>query len=330
MVQKEVSMDSSIYIKPLIIDPEFKTLLAPLTDKEYEQLEENIKQEGCLEPLTIWNDIIIDGHKRYNICHIHNIPFRTRSITFKTREEVISWICSSQLGRCNISEETKKYLIGKKYETEKIIGAQNVEGMHQHSIVTSEVSTSKKTTIIPSHSETAHKIGREYNISHNTVYKYGIYSKAIDIINFNCPEVAHRILSGKLKASHDNLIHLSKLSKTELQILLDYLSEETEGQISYSDIRHELQWKPLQKNIKKSLHIQQEDIPIKQLPKYDPDAEIASLTLTIPSWVSSINRAKNNTNFAKTSSIARSKLSTQLKNLNSTINEMLLLTKEEL
>lgn len=31
-------------------------------------------------------------------------------------------------------------------------------------------------------------------------------------------------------------------------------------------------------------------MPLKQMPAYDPDADIISLTLTIPSWIDSINR----------------------------------------
>lgn len=323
-------MDNNSFIRELNIDPEFKTLLAPLSQKEFEQLEKNIKSEGCLEPLTIWNGVIVDGHNRYNICHKHRIPFRTRTINFKNREEAITWICANQLGRRNLSEETKKYLIGKKYETEKIIGARNASGINQHTVAATNHSSHMKSTAIPSHNRTAHEMGKEYNISHNTVYKYGIYAKAMDVIQEKCPEIARKILAGNIKASHDNIINLSKLSKEELYNLLDYLSSGTEGQISYSDIRHELQWKPLQKNSKKSVTILQQDLPIKQLPKYDPDAEISSLALTIPSWISSLNRTKKNTEFTSTTAQARSRLSAQLENLKSTIDDLLVLTKEEL
>lgn len=322
-------MDSNINIQTLIIDPEFESLLAPLTDKEFEQLEENIKREGCLEPLTTWNGIIIDGHNRYKICHKNSIPFRNRPTAFQNRDEVIAWICANQLGRRNISEETKKYLIGKKYETEKIIGARNAEGVNQHTASPVHAVAHRKVVIVPSHNKTAHEIGKEYNISHNTVYKYGIYAKAMDTIQEKCPEIAKRILSGKIKISHDNLIALSKLSNTELDTLIEYLSEETDGQISYSDIRHELQWKPVQKISKPSASIQQSDIPIKQLPKYDPDAEISSLTLTIPAWIRSMNRAKNMINFNITTKGAKRKLLVQLDNLRNTIDEMTLLAKED-
>lgn len=322
-------MDSNKNIQTLIIDPEFESLLAPLTDKEYEQLEENIKREGCLEPLTTWKGIIIDGHNRYKICHKNRIPFRSRPTAFQNRDEVIAWICANQLGRRNISEETKKYLIGKKYETEKIIGARNAEGINQRTASSVQTTAHRKIVAVPSHNKTAHEIGKEYNISHNTVYKYGIYAKAMDAIQEKCPEIAKRILSGKIKISHDNLIALSKLSNTELDNLIEYLSEETDGQISYSDIRHELQWKPVQKISKPPAPIPQSDIPIKQLPKYDPDAEISSLTLTIPAWISSMNRAKNMINFNATTEGAKSKLLFQLDNLRTTIDEMTQLAKED-
>ena len=51
----------------LKIDPEFKDLIRPLRRKEYLQLEENILDEGCRDPIIIWNDYIIDGHNRYSI-----------------------------------------------------------------------------------------------------------------------------------------------------------------------------------------------------------------------------------------------------------------------
>ena len=91
----------------LRIDAEFKSLLAPLTQDEFNQLETNIMNEGCREPLVVWQRIIIDGHNRYRICMKHGIPFRTISKYFATRDEAISWICSNQLGRRNLSEETK-------------------------------------------------------------------------------------------------------------------------------------------------------------------------------------------------------------------------------
>ena len=54
---------------------------------------------------------------------------------------------------------------------------------------------------------------------------------------------------------------------------------------------------------------------IKDMPEYDPDAEILSLALTIPSWVSSINRVLSSAKFSEISDSVRRKLTTALEEL---------------
>lgn len=85
------------------IDEEFKNLIPKLTNEEFRQLEENIIAEGCREPIITWNNIIIDGHNRYQICNKHNINFKINNKEFKDREEVKMWIIKNQFGRRNLS-----------------------------------------------------------------------------------------------------------------------------------------------------------------------------------------------------------------------------------
>ena len=47
---------------------------------------------------------------------------------------------------------------------------------------------------------------------------------------------------------------------------------------------------------------------IKDMPAYDPDATTVELSLTLPSWTSSISRAINNTNYREVSKNAQRKL----------------------
>ena len=63
----------------LRIDPEFESRIPPLTDDEFEQLEENILADGVIiSPIIIWNDLIIDGHNRFRIFEKHpHIESRT-------------------------------------------------------------------------------------------------------------------------------------------------------------------------------------------------------------------------------------------------------------
>ena len=55
--------------RQLRVDPEFKNLIPPLRREEYRQLELNLVMEGCREDIIVWNDTIVDGHNRYEICN---------------------------------------------------------------------------------------------------------------------------------------------------------------------------------------------------------------------------------------------------------------------
>lgn len=62
---------------------------------------------------------------------------------------------------------------------------------------------------------------------------------------------------------------------------------------------------------------------IKTMPAYDPDTEVAGLTLTIPSWMSSIDRTKSMAQLEAISPAARQNLLAALTELEGKIQEML-------
>ncbi|MDD3014480.1 MAG: hypothetical protein PHC34_12320 [Candidatus Gastranaerophilales bacterium] len=295
----------------LQIDEHFKQLIPPLASNEQKQLEENIVKDGCREPLCVWGNTIIDGHNRYEICTRLKIPFSLQEVEFNTQEEAIAWICTNQLGRRNISEETKRYLIGKRYEIEKKIGAKNILGKNQH--YEKEVSgTIYHKPQIQGHKKiTAEKIGNEYHISEKTVRKYATYAKSIDSLAEKEPELISEILSGKIKISQDNISKLSKQSSEVVNNVKDQLNDSNNNFISYS-------------NIRKIIPAKKEKVTVKDMPVYDPDAEISSLTLTIPSWISSIERTLSITDFHKTSHKARARLKGELKELEYIVYVMIL------
>lgn len=90
-------------MKVILIDSEFKNLIPPLSADERATLEKLILKEGCRNPLVLWNDTLIDGHNRYEICTAHNIPFNTVQLDFASRDDVILWIIENQKGRRNIT-----------------------------------------------------------------------------------------------------------------------------------------------------------------------------------------------------------------------------------
>ena len=91
----------------LKIDPDLKAFIPPLSDEENNNLEKDILENGCLDPLVIWDGTIVDGHHRYAICRKHNIPFETREMSFTSVAETKLWMCRQQKTRRNLSTVAK-------------------------------------------------------------------------------------------------------------------------------------------------------------------------------------------------------------------------------
>jgi N6-adenosine-specific RNA methylase IME4 len=91
----------------LKINNEFKDLIPPLTADEYTALEESILIEGCREAIIVWNETIVDGHNRFEICSKYGIEFSTREINFESILDAKVWIRKNQLSRRNLSDAWK-------------------------------------------------------------------------------------------------------------------------------------------------------------------------------------------------------------------------------
>lgn len=100
---------------------EFTNLYQYLSEKDYKQLEQQILCHSYHTPICTWNGIVINGIEAYELFRKHSIPFRIKRLHFSSKEDVISWICTDQLKREDLTNINKKYLIGKKYDAEKIL-----------------------------------------------------------------------------------------------------------------------------------------------------------------------------------------------------------------
>lgn len=312
-------------VHKLKIDPNFKILIRPLQRKEYLQLEANIMADGCRDAIITWNGFIVDGHNRYEICSSHQIPFEIMEMEFECREAAIAWICSNQLGRRNITEETRKFLIGMQYESEKIVATKrNAQGINQHSDVSRRTGRDGFPNDAMSRHQTAQKIAEEHHISNGSVQKYAVYTRALEEIGKAAPALVPKILSGHYKISHKNIVDLSKMSPADIKKVARKIELSQKPFVQYHASRGEIQqtggYTPAN-----TLTVP----TIKDMPKYDPDAEITGLTLTIPSWASSIDRTRSKADFENISDNARLKLYGALQNLMEAINEMMSAIKED-
>lgn len=101
----------------IIVLPELKAYIDPLTPDEYESLERSILDEGCRDALVLWGNILVDGHNRYGICQKHGIPFKTvQNERFQNMEDIHLWMIDQHLGRRSVSDFQRGVLALRKRE----------------------------------------------------------------------------------------------------------------------------------------------------------------------------------------------------------------------
>lgn len=164
-----------------IIDKEFQNLIPPLTQEEYTALEESIINEGCRDPLVIWDKIILDGHNRYSICIDHGIIFKKVEKNLDNREQAKIWILENQLGRRNLNEAQRIDVV------DKLFGLKEKEDAKKR-MVDAHAAPENLPEL---KGDSRDKLGKKAKVSGRT-YQKGIKIKENDLDLWN------RCLDGKL------------------------------------------------------------------------------------------------------------------------------------
>jgi hypothetical protein len=172
----------------LKIDPEFAEKIPPLTEDEFEQLRENILEAGeVYNPIVTWHGTIVDGHNRWKIILEHpEIKWHAQEKNFADKWAAFDWMYKNQLGRRNLTDEQRTYMIGKMYEARKQSVGGQIRGSAQsgHAIRTSE------------------QIAKEIGVGKETVKRAEKFMQGVDAIKSVNHEAADKILSGKAKANN--------------------------------------------------------------------------------------------------------------------------------
>ena len=206
----------------LTIDPEFESKIPPLREEEMEQLEENILADGVvINPLIVWNGVIVDGHNRYHILQKHpEIKFSTYEKAFPDRYAAIAWICKNQLGRRNLTPEQRKYLIGKQYEAEKQSNGGDRKSSMKKSVGQNDQLIERR--------HTRRRIADENNVNESFVRRAESFANGVDAAEAVEPGIKQSILSGTLKVTNQDVSAIAKAPPEERPALVQQLRQTKE------------------------------------------------------------------------------------------------------
>ena len=196
----------------LKIDPEFKNKIPPLTEEEFKQLEENIVSDGeVYEPIVAWNGTIVDGHNRWAIVQKHpEIPYKVKEMEFADKWAAFEWMYRKQLGRRNLTDEQKTYMMGKMYEARKnSASARDDQGRFAPSHQNDDT--------VRGPAKTAKIMAKELGVGKSTVERSERFANGIDALSLVSPEAADKVLKGESKATKSAVAELKAAPEEEVK-----------------------------------------------------------------------------------------------------------------
>ena len=168
--------------------------------------------------------------------------------------------------------------------------------------------------------EAERHIAGELNIAQISVRRYARYARAVEAIREERPELAAELLSGERKLSIQKVVEIAEKGKNGGAV---------PGQSSRKKMENRNNFRS-----RRQSSVQEPCLPVssvKDMPIYDPDAEFTGLTLTVPSWTSSIRRVRRAEDGAASREVsheAKAALAGALVTLQEEIQNMLRVIKE--
>lgn len=221
--------------KNIIILDELRSLIPPLLEDEFKQLESNIIEHGCQSPLQLWQAnkkvlnlpyskddelayVLIDGHNRFKICTTHHLPFEIYQLSFDSLKDAKDYMINLQLGRRNLSPTQIAYFRGLRYNNEK---SDKTENLSKGQNVPSEENTKKidnkfpKGQNVPSGISTAERLAEEYKVNAKTIKRDAEFAKGLEKLS---SDLRNKILTGAEKIEKGLIQELGKNTNITSQI----------------------------------------------------------------------------------------------------------------
>ena len=100
----------------IVLDPAISELSPPLHPEEEARLEASLSRDGCCDALIVYRNqknelVLLDGHRRFQICRRKGLAFSTREVVLNSLEEALAWVSENHLLRRNLNE-TQRAMLG--------------------------------------------------------------------------------------------------------------------------------------------------------------------------------------------------------------------------
>ena len=250
--------------KELIVLDILKKFIPPLALDERTQLEQNILQFGCKDPLIVWETkrgiieptsqnsheqcyVLVDGHNRHEICQKFNLDFRINLIEIADLEKAQDFMIDHQLGRRNLSIEQMAYLRGMKYlalkqerenlelnrdktgkfKTENDRGGQS-DHHGENEVLESTETRSGQTDHHGKKEKLSEQLAKEFNVGEKTIRRDADFAKGVELLP---TEIKNEVLQGKSTLKKTDIIEIGKIKD------IDVANQKVQQLISETEVK---------------------------------------------------------------------------------------------
>ncbi|WP_435357687.1 hypothetical protein [Emticicia sp. SJ17W-69] len=250
--------------KELIVLEILKKFIPPLAPDERTQLEQNILQFGCKDPLIVWETkkgiieptsatpnelcyVLVDGHNRHEICQKFNLDFRINLIEIPSLEQAQDFMIDHQLGRRNLSIEQMAYLRGMKYlalkqerenldltrdKTGKFKTENNRSGHFDHHGDNEDSESIETRSGQSDHhgkkEKLSEQLAKEFNVGEKTIRRDADFAKGIELLP---TDIKNQVLQGKSSLKKTDIIEVGKIKD------IDVANQKVQQLISETEIK---------------------------------------------------------------------------------------------
>ena len=255
---------------------DFWHLDPPMSDTEKLQIRKT-SYTWQEEVFHIWDKRLLAEQDKMQLCMEMEIPMKVVEHTFATRQEARMWAMQYSLEHRPMTEWWRYWLMGQLYNELQLM--ERSEPLEAMSL---QKTKGARLTMMA-----------DYDLTGSTLSNYAFYARGIQRF-FDAQEaLAFKILQGEIQVSLNKMRTIVRLKEEPFRQVVQRF--QGEGDLS---------------NPSRVVAILEEVAPsrkkekvasIKDMPEYDPEAEIMSLCLTLPIWTRQMERARNSSDFRKIS-----------------------------
>ncbi len=291
----------------LLADETFRALNIPISSVSRKEMERKIRKGESVEPIISWKGYIVTGYEQDDLLLKYHRSVSTKEMFFPRKSDAVAWLCQQQLKRADLVWTAKAWLISRLYEALRDVANRQVareefqyRQLSPSSHVHEPFEQPKESGVI------LRQLGVEYNYHKETIRRYVHFGRQLDVLEGMVPGIRVRILTGELDVMIRHMPALVQMPIEDLKEMAENRKCKALLPPSALIIKEEIRKDARQKT---NIHVEP---GIKQMPEFDPDAELNGLRYTIPAWKKAILRTTTRTDFSRISDAGKKSLKSAL------------------